>query len=86
MPHVPGRHIDNEAQIFTSTPMYMMQGSQQYRGYPPQHGMPMHASNMPFDELMHQEDWSQSFMDPALNMNDGRHPLGTQQFSQNGWR
>ncbi|CAN9271186.1 unnamed protein product [Alternaria alternata] len=87
MPHAPARHMESEAQIFTSMPMYMMQGAQQYRGYPPQHGMPMQASNnMPFDELMHQEDWSQSFMDPALNMNDARSSLGTQQFSQNGWR
>ncbi|CAN9480239.1 unnamed protein product [Alternaria alternata] len=87
MPHAPARHMESEAQIFTSMPMYMMQGAQQYRGYLPQHGMPMQASNnMPFDELMHQEDWSQSFMDPALNMNDARSSLGTQQFSQNGWR
>ncbi|KAG9190926.1 hypothetical protein G6011_09014 [Alternaria panax] len=87
MSHAPARHMDNEAQIFTSIPMYMMQGAQQYRGYPQQHGMPIQTSNnLPFDELMHQEDWSQSFMDPALNMNDGRSSLGTQQYSQNGWR
>jgi hypothetical protein len=83
----PNQHMDNEAQIFTPMPMYFMQGAQQYRGDLPQQGMPMQPSNiMPFNELMHQDDWSQSFMDPAMNMNIGRSSLTNQQFSQNGWR
>ncbi|KAI4932615.1 hypothetical protein J4E85_003013 [Alternaria conjuncta] len=86
-PNSQARPMDSEAQIFTSMPMYFMQGNQQYRGYPPQQGMPMQtSSNMPFDELMHQEDWSQSFMDPAMNINDGRSSLNNAQFGQNGWR
>jgi hypothetical protein len=87
MPSAQGRPMDNEAQIFTSMPMYLMQGNQQYRGYSPHQGMPMQtSSSMPFDELMHQEDWSQSFMDPTMNMNDGRPSMSNPQFSQNGWR
>jgi hypothetical protein len=83
----PNRHMDNEAQIFTPMPMYFMQGAQQYRGDLPQQGMLMQPSNiMPFNELMHQDDWSQSFMDPAMNMNIGRSSLTNQPFSQNGWR
>jgi len=86
MPNGQGRqHNDNEAQLFGPMPMYLMQGAQQYRGYPPQPGMQMSGSNnMPFDELLNQEDWSQSFMDPGMNMNSGRP--SHQQFNQHGWR
>ena len=88
MPNGPGRHMnDNEAQLFGPMPMYVMQGAQQYRGYPPQPGLQMPGVNMQFDDLMGQEDWSQSFMDPALSMNSGRPPHGgNQQYSQHGWR
>jgi len=89
MPNVQVRHMnDNEAQLFGPMPMYLMQGAQQYRGYPPQPGMQMPGpNNMQFDELMTHEDWSQSFMDPALSMNNGRQPLSSNQhFSQQGWR
>ncbi|RAR16047.1 transcriptional activator mut3p [Stemphylium lycopersici] len=86
MPNGQGRqHNDNEAQLFGPMPMYLMQGTQQYRGYPPQPGMQMSGSNnMPFDELLNQEDWSQSFMDPGMNMSGGRP--SHQQFNQHGWR
>jgi hypothetical protein len=84
MPNGPGRHMnDNEAQLFGPMPMYLMQGAQQYRGYPPQPGMQMPGANMQFDEMMGQEDWAQTFMDPALTMNNGRPG---QQFNQHGWR
>ncbi|KAE8849858.1 hypothetical protein PTNB73_01134 [Pyrenophora teres f. teres] len=88
IPSGPGRHMnDNEAQLFGPMPMYLMQGAQQYRGYPPQPGMQMPGpNNMQFDELMTHEDWAQSFMDPALNMNNGRPPLSNHHFSQQGWR
>lgn len=84
MPNGSGRQqTDNEAQLFGPMPMYMMQGAQQYRGYPPQPGMQMPgSSNVQFDELLNQEDWSQSFMDPALNMGNGRQ--APPQFT--GWR
>jgi hypothetical protein len=81
---------DNEAQLYGPMPMYLMQGAQQYRGgYPSQPGgqhMQMPGSNVQFDDLLNQEDWSQQFMDPALNMNNPRPPLGNAQFSQHGWR
>jgi hypothetical protein len=88
IPNGSGRHLnDSEAQLFGPMPMYLMQGAQQYRGYPPQPGMQMPGANMQFDEMMGQEDWAQSFMDPALTMNNGRPPHGgNQQFAQHGWR
>jgi hypothetical protein len=86
MPNGPGRpQNDNEAQLFGPVPMYLMQGAQQYRGYPSQPGMQVQGStNAQFDELLNQEDWSQSFMDPALSMGNGRPPH--QQFIPHGWR
>jgi hypothetical protein len=88
MPNGPGRHMsDNEAQLFGPMPMYLMQGAQQYRGYPPQPGMQMPGENMQFDEMMGQEDWAQTFMDPALTMNSGRPAHGSvQQYNPHGWR
>jgi hypothetical protein len=91
MPSGPERRMnDNEAQLYGPMPMYLMQGAQQYRGgYPSQPGgqhMQMQGSNVPFDDLLHQEDWSHQFMDPALNMNSPRPPLGNTQFGQHGWR
>ncbi|KAL6157754.1 Gypsy retrotransposon integrase-like protein 1 [Exserohilum turcicum] len=86
MPNGQGRHqTDTEAQLFGPMPMYMMQGAQQYRGYQPQPGMQMPGPNsVQFDELLNQEDWSQSFMDPALSMGNGR--VAQTQFTQHGWR
>lgn len=86
MPSGPGRmQHDNEAQLYGPVPMYLMQGAQQYRGYPPQLGMQMPGpNNVQFDELLNQADWSQSFMDPALDMGNGRPPH--QQFIPHGWR
>lgn len=86
MPSGQGRlQSDNEAQLFGPVPMYLMQGSQQYRSYQPQLGMDIPGpNNVQFSELLNQEDWSQSFMDPALNMSNGRPPH--QQFIPHGWR
>ncbi|KAF1834389.1 transcriptional activator Mut3p [Decorospora gaudefroyi] len=88
MPSGPGRHMnENEAQVLGPMPMYLMQGAQPYRGYPPQSGIQVQGGNMHFDELLNQEDWSQSFMDPAMHIDNGRSPLdSTQPFSQPGWR
>jgi hypothetical protein len=86
MPNGQGRlQSDNEAQLFGPVPMYLMQGTQQYRAFSPQLGMQMPGpNNVQFDELLSQGDWSQSFMDPALNMGTGRPPH--QQFIPHGWR
>lgn len=86
MPGGQGRlQSDNEAQLFGPVPMYLMQGTQQYRDFSPQLGMPMPGpNNVQFDELLNQGDWSQSFMDPSLNMGTGRPPH--QQFNPHVWR
>ena len=86
MPNGQGRlQSDNEAQLFGPVPMYLMQGTQQYRDFSPQLGMQMPGpNNVQFDELLNQGDWSQSFMDPALNLSTGRPPH--QQFIPHGWR
>ncbi|XP_014560655.1 hypothetical protein COCVIDRAFT_34294 [Bipolaris victoriae FI3] len=85
MPGGQGRpQNDNEAQLFSNIPMYLMQGAQQYRTYP-QPGMQIQGPhNVQFDDLLTQEDWSHSFMDPALTMGNGRPPH--QQFIPHGWR
>jgi hypothetical protein len=87
MPAGSGR--SNEAHIFNPMPMYLMQGAQAYRGFPPpQSGgshMPIPGSNMHSDDIMNQEDWSQSFFDPALGTPGTRPPLGPDSpFNQQG--
>lgn len=96
MPAGPGRRMtETEAQIFNPMPMYLMQGAHPYRGFPPQAGgpqMPMAGPNMHFDDLLTQEDWSQSFFDPALSAPGARPPLGSnspfpqQGTPMGGWR
>ncbi|KAF1941629.1 transcriptional activator Mut3p [Clathrospora elynae] len=89
---MPGRRFnDNEAQSFVPMPMYLMQGSQPYRGYPPQPGAPhiqMSGPNMQFEDLMSSEEWTQTFMDPALGMDGARPPqhYGLQGPDMGGWR
>lgn len=87
--------MDNDAQLFGTVPMYLMQGAQSYRGFPPQAGSPhmqMPGPNMQFDDLLNHDEWTQTFLDPALGMSSGRPPLGNndQQYQQgsnmNDWR
>lgn len=89
MPAGPGRRMnENEAQLFGSMPLYLMQGAQSYRGFPPQNGSPhmqMAGPNMQFDDLLNHDEWAQTFLDPAMGMNNGRPPLGSNhQFGQQG--
>lgn len=93
IPTGPGRRLtDNEVQLFGPMPMYTMQNGQLQRGFPPQSGSPsvqMPAPHMQFDDLLNQDEWAQSFMDPALGLNSGRPafasnpPYGQ---SMGGWR
>ena len=83
MPSGPGRRAnDNEVQLFGPMPMYLMQGAQSYRGFPPQAGsphMPMPGSNIPFDDLLNHDEWTQNLMDPGMDLNNTRSPLGSNQ-------
>jgi hypothetical protein len=65
-PPSSGRH-DSEAHLFG--PMYMMQGAQ--GGYQPHGGSPnvhMPGNGLQFDELMTQEEWANTFLDPSLSL------------------
>ncbi|KAF2628264.1 hypothetical protein BU25DRAFT_458105 [Macroventuria anomochaeta] len=96
MPTGPPRRHEGEAQLFGPMPMYLMQAAHAQRGHPLQSGSPsMHhipGQNMQFDELLNQEAWAQSFMDPGMEMPSSRTPFGgnTQfqppQPGMGGWR
>jgi hypothetical protein len=77
---IPPRRHDSEAQLFGGMPMYLMQGAQAPRGYPLHSGSPslhsMPGQNMQFDDLLNQEEWSHSFIDPGLGMPNSRTPFG----------
>lgn len=89
------RRIDGNAQFFGHNPAYMMQGQPGSRGFHSDHNtqpMPMPGSNLQFDELLAQEEWANSFIDPALGMANGRQPVhGHAHFAgqgpgMGGWR
>lgn len=74
------RRHDSEAQLFGPMPMYLMQAAQAQRGHPLHSGSPsmhhMPGQNMQFDELLNQEEWAQTFMDPAMGLSSSRTPFG----------
>lgn len=80
MPPGLQRRHESEAQLFGGIPMYLMQGAQAPRGYPLHSGSPsLHSipgQNIQFDDLLNQEEWSQSFIDPSLGMPNLRTPFG----------
>jgi hypothetical protein len=79
-PTGPPRRHDSEAQLFGGMPMYLMQSAQPPRGFPLHSGSPsLHSipgQGMQFDDLLNQEEWSQSFMDPGIGMPNSRTPFG----------
>jgi hypothetical protein len=90
------RRHESEAQLFGPMPMYLMQAAQAQRGHPLQSGSPsMHhisGQNMQFDELLNQDEWTQTFMDPGMGLPSSRTPFGgNTQFQppgqgMGGWR
>lgn len=90
------RRHDSEAQLFGPMPMYLMQAAQAQRGHPLHSSSPsMHhipGQNIQFDELLNQEEWAQTFMDPGMGLPSSRTPFGANtQFQPpgpgvGGWR
>jgi hypothetical protein len=77
-PHL--RRPEGDAQLFGQPPMYLMQGQgQDQRGYQEPNGSPivhLPSSNLQFDDLMNQDEWANSFLDPSLGLNNGQAPYG----------
>ena len=96
MPTGPPRRHESEAQLYGPMPMYLMQAAQAQKGHPLHSGSPsMHhipGQNMQFDELLNQEEWAQTFMDPGMGLPSSRTPFGgNTQFQppgsgMGGWR
>lgn len=96
MPPSSLRRHDSEAQLFGPMPMYLMQAAQAQRGHALHSGSPsMHqipGQNIQFDELLNQEEWAQTFMDPGMALPSSRTPYtGHTQFQPpgagvGGWR
>jgi hypothetical protein len=89
------RRPDNDVQLYGSMPMYLMQGAQTSRGYPPHSGSPnvhLPSNNLQFDDLLNQEEWTNTFLDPSMVLNNGQPPFaGRSQFApqgqgMGGWR
>ncbi|KZM23457.1 DNA binding [Ascochyta rabiei] len=95
VPAGPPRRHESEAQLFGPMPMYLMQAAQAQRGQPLHSGSPsMHhisGQSMQFDEMLNQEEWAQTFMDPGMGLLSSRTSFGgSAQFqppgSGMGWR
>lgn len=76
-----------DGEIYGQMPMYLMQGGQGQRGYQPHSGSPnvqLPSNNLQFDELINQDEWANTFLDPSLGLNNsqaqfsGRAPYGPQ--------
>ncbi|KAF2032377.1 hypothetical protein EK21DRAFT_60926 [Setomelanomma holmii] len=69
------RRPHSDVQLYGSMPMYMMQGGQPSRGYAPHTGSPnvhLPSNNLQFDDLLNQEEWANTFLDPSMGMNNGQ--------------
>jgi hypothetical protein len=90
------RRPDGEVQLFGQMPMYLMQGQgQDQRGFQAPNGSPnvhLPSSNLQFDDLMSQDEWANSFLDPSLGLNNGqaryggRSQYGAPGQGMGGWR
>ncbi|RYG27805.1 hypothetical protein EON81_29575 [bacterium] len=97
-PHRVGapRRPDSDVQLYGSMPMYLMQGAQTSRGYLPHNGSPnvhLPSSNLQFDDLLNQDEWANTFLDPSMGLSNGQPPFpgGRSQFApqgqgMGGWR
>lgn len=96
MPAGTLRRPESEAQLFGPMPVYLMQAAQAQRGHPLHSGSPsMHhipGQNMQFDELLNQEEWTQTFMNSGIGLPNSRTPFsGNTHFQppgagMGGWR
>jgi hypothetical protein len=94
--HNQSRRPEGDVQLFGQMPMYLMQGGQAQRGYQPHSGSPnvhLPSNNLPFDDLMTQDEWANAFLDPSLSMNNGgqgqfggRPQFAAQGQGMGGWR
>jgi hypothetical protein len=93
--HNQNRRPDGDVQLFGQMPMYLMQGGQAQRGYQPHNGSPnvhLPSNNLPFDDLMTQDEWANAFLDPNLGMSNGQGQFGgrsqyaAQGQGMSGWR
>jgi len=83
----PPSRPGSEAQFFGQMPMYMMQGAP--RGYQPHTGSPnvhLPSNNVQFDDLMSQDEWANTFLDPSMSLNNGQPPYGGQGQNMGNWR
>jgi hypothetical protein len=70
------RRPDSEVQLFGQMPMYVMQGAQVQQGYQPHTGSPLPGSNLPFDDLLSQDEWANSFLNHNLGLDNNQTPYG----------
>jgi hypothetical protein len=94
-PGFGARRPDGDVQLFGQMPMYLMQGGQAQRGYPPHNGSPnvhLASNNLQFDDLMNQDEWANTFLDPNMGLNNGQAQFtGRSQYAapgqgMSGWR
>jgi hypothetical protein len=94
-PGFGARRPDSDVQLYGQMPMYLMQGGQAQRGYQPHNGSPnvqLPSNNMQFDDLMNQDEWANTFLDPNMSMNNsqaqftGRSQYAAPGQGMGGWR
>jgi hypothetical protein len=85
---------DGDVQLYGQMPMYLMQGGQAQRGYQPHNGSPnihLASNNLQFDDLLTQDEWTNTFLDPNMSLNSqaqfgGRGQFAPQGQGMGGWR
>jgi hypothetical protein len=86
------RRSDGEVQLFGQMPMYLVQGAQAQQGYQPHANSPVPGNNLQFDDLLNQEEWDNTFLDPHMGLHNGpasfggRPQYGAPGQGMGGWR
>jgi hypothetical protein len=76
---------EGDAQLYGQMPMYLMQGAQGQQVYQPHAGNALPSGNLQFDDLLTQDEWANSFLDPSLGLDSAHTPFeGRQQYAPPG--
>jgi hypothetical protein len=83
-----GRH-NNDAHGFDAVPMQLMQNVYAQYGYPPRTASPsihLPERTLPFEPLLTHEEWVKTFLDPNIDLNNGRPPFEQQHHGTSDWQ
>jgi hypothetical protein len=82
------RRRNNDAHSFDAVPMQFMHSVYAQHGYQPRTASPsihLPERTLPFEPLLTHEEWVKTFLDPNIDLNNGRLPFEQQHHGKSDW-